>query len=369
MNGAPWGGSEELWYRTALLAARAGHEVACAVYAWEERRPRLEALRAAGVRVFLLPNGGCGKRTLLDRLRFETATKLLRRAALSSIPFESFDYAVLNQGGWQDLAASEWSAVRARLRRYAILFHNYGDGMSIGRRRWERLAEWMTGAAVNLFASERIRTELEARLWRILPNASVLVNPISFPPPERPVPLPDGPPWRFAVFAALDVHRKAQDALVEAFARPEWRGRSFELSLFGAGPDESLVAALVHRHGLSGRIRLEGHTDRVREAMAATHVVLQLTRVDAMPLSVMEAMAVGRPVAVALVGDMPAWVNHGENGWIAAEATPVAIASTLEEVWASREAWAAMGERAHGVFHERHRLPAEQLLLERLLAP
>jgi glycosyltransferase involved in cell wall biosynthesis len=367
MNGAPWGGSEELWYRSALRAARDRHRIGCVVYGWVERRPRLDALRAAGAHVFELPNAGRAKRTLADVLRFEAWTKLRRRAALASVPFEAYDYAVLSQGGWQDLAASEWDRVRHRLRRYAIVFHNYDDAMSISGRRLDRLAAWMAGASVNLFAADAIREMLERKLGRAVPNPSVVHNPVAFVPPERPLPLPPGPPWRFAVLAALDVRRKAQDALLRVLAGPRWKDRDFELSLFGAGPDEALLLRLVAQHGLAGRVRLEGHTPDVLGAIAGAHVVLQLTRIDAMPISVVEAMAVGRPVAVTRVGDMPAWVRPGENGWIAADASPEAIAAALEDVWASRDRWAAMGARSHELFRSRYPVTSERRLLDTVL--
>lgn len=367
MNGASWGGSEELWYRTAVRAARDGHEVGCVVYAWDERRSRLDTLRAAGVRVFELPNDGHAKRSLVEKLRFEGWTRLRRRAALASVPFEAYDCAVLSQGGWQDLAASEWAAVRCRLRRYAILFHNYDGAMSISGRRLDRLVAWMAGASANLFAADAIRETLERRLGRAVPNPSVLHNPVAFVPPERPIPLPPGPPWRFAVLAALDVQRKAQDVLVRVLAGPDWKDREVELSLYGAGRDERLLLRLIAQHGLSGRARLEGHTSDVLGAIAGAHVILQLTRIDAMPISVVEAMAVGRPVAVTRVGDMPAWVRPGENGWIADDASPEAIAATLEQVWASRAQWGAMGARSHGLFRQRYAVPSERRLLDTVL--
>ncbi len=367
MNGSPWGGSEELWYRAALQAAKEGHDVGCAVYEWDERRARLDALRTAGARVFELPNEGRGKRTLAEKLRFEVATKLRRRVALASFPVERYDCAVLNQGGWQDIVAAEWGGVRRRLRRYVLLFHNYNDELSITRRRAERLAAWIEGAAANLFAADRIRVKLEEKLGRAISNGRVLLNPVGFVPPEQPLPLPPGPPWRFAVLAALEVGRKAQDVLVRALARPEWRERNFELSLYGEGPDEERLAGLIRECGLAGRVRLEGHTTDVLGVLRRAHVVLQLTRIDAMPISVVEALAVGRPVAVTPVGDMPGWVRPGENGWVAEGVTQAAIAAALEDVWASRSAWAAMGERSHRVFRGRCSVPPEKLLLDAVL--
>lgn len=368
MNGTAWGGSEELWYRTALELAREGHEVGCAMYAWRDRNPRFDALRAAGARVHELPNAGHRKRNLLETAVFELSTRLRRRAALAALPFERYDCTILNQGGWQDLAQAEWTAVRRRLGRYVILSHNYEDELRISPRRAKRLTAWVEGASSNLFAAEIIRLKIEERFGLSLSNGGVLLNPIAFPAPERPTPLPPGPPWRFAVLAALDVRRKAQDALLEALSGPRWRERDFELSLYGSGPDEALLAAAIRDRGLAGKVRLCGHVSDVQGALRGSHVVLHMTRVDAMPIAVVEAMAMGRPVAVSRLGDMPAWIRPGENGWVAPAATPGAVAETLEEVWASRGQWAALGERAHRVFRARSPIPAERRLLGDLLA-
>ena len=37
MNGAAWGGSEELWFQTALYAANNGYKVGCAFYEWPQK--------------------------------------------------------------------------------------------------------------------------------------------------------------------------------------------------------------------------------------------------------------------------------------------------------------------------------------------
>lgn len=49
MDGIPWGGSEELWSRTALLALQEGHQVFVSVYDWDRKlHPRLLELQDNG---------------------------------------------------------------------------------------------------------------------------------------------------------------------------------------------------------------------------------------------------------------------------------------------------------------------------------
>src|SRR5580692_6903749 len=53
MDGSPWGGSEELWARTALILAKEGMRVAASVHGWSPPHDRIVKLTEAGVDVRL----------------------------------------------------------------------------------------------------------------------------------------------------------------------------------------------------------------------------------------------------------------------------------------------------------------------------
>lgn len=55
LEAAPWGGSEELWSRTALRLLAAGAYVAVSVPDWSPEPPPIARLRAAGAEVFKRP--------------------------------------------------------------------------------------------------------------------------------------------------------------------------------------------------------------------------------------------------------------------------------------------------------------------------
>ena len=154
------------------------------------------------------------------------------------------------------------------------------------------------------------------------------------------------------MLAALDVKRKAQDILVQAFSDEKWKQRNWELHLYGTGPDHIQLENLILTHKLQDKVFLKGFTADVRQALTTAHFVLQVTHKDAMPISVMEAMAMGRPVIVSNTGDMPEWIEDGETGWIVNKIERESIAEILELAWIHKNKWEVMGEKAFQIFQK-----------------
>ncbi|HVF98116.1 MAG TPA: hypothetical protein VM871_12375, partial [Flavisolibacter sp.] len=123
MNGAPWGGSEELWYRTALRAANQGYRVGCAFYEWDEKKEKTEALQKAGCRVYLLPNKGRRKANLAERIQYKLSKWQLKRI-IPSIPFQDYELVVVNLGGLE-IYTPAWRDALRYLPAYVLLFHSY----------------------------------------------------------------------------------------------------------------------------------------------------------------------------------------------------------------------------------------------------
>ena len=365
MNGAAWGGSEELWYRTALYAAAKGEKVGCAFYAWNEKEEKTGALRKAGCRVYLLPNKGREKRNLAERLRYKISKWQAKQVA-ASIPFRDYDLVVVNLGGFE-IYTDTWKNLFRNFPAYVLLFHNYDEGAVFKPVKAERLRRWISGAAVNLFAARRIKETLEDKLNLTVTNGDVFINPITIQPPATPTPYPAlEEPFRLVMLAELDVSRKAQDNLLRALASAKWKARSWKLFLYGKGNDQALLRQLIEKFDLAGKVELKGFAKNVQEVLQQAHLVLQITHRDAMPLAVMEAMAMARPVVVSKVGDMPFWVEEGRNGWIARDASIEEIDATLEKAWQQREAWPAAGEQSFILFREKFPASPEERLLRQL---
>ncbi len=346
MNGSAWGGSEELWYQAALTTARKGYTTAVCCFDWKKKSGRIKELEKAGCRLFLLP----GKKKIKPQ---SILGKTRLRKALAKVPFEEYDKVIVSQGGWKDVAHAPFSKLYLRLKDYTLIYHNYNVDAKFHSRRSKLMKEWVERASKNLGDTLKIFQVLEQAYSLCIPNQEKLFNPLTFDPPATATAYPPTEAkYIFSVFAALDTERKAQDILLRALVLDDWRNRNIELHLYGEGKDKELLQEMITELQLHPIATLKGNATDYREAIKQTHLVLQITHIDAMPITVMDSLAMARPLVVSNVGDMPSWINENENGWITDAVTVESIGETLAKAWASRDNWPAMGERSFTIFQK-----------------
>ena len=366
MNGASWGGSEEIWYKVALYASQKGWNVGCAAYDWEEKQEKFNTLRKSGCIIYPIPNKGRKKRNLIERLRYKL-TKIQQRKYCKTLPFNQYDIVIVNLGGFE-VYSKQWRFFYKNLKKYALVYHNYDEQKELRGYKAIALKEWISRAHNNLFVAGRIKIVLEKQLQISIHKACIIINPITFLPPTVITPFPPlhKGSYIFVVMAALDTSRKAQDNLIEALSFPKWKERDWMLYLFGEGGDEHKLQILIDRTQTGDKIFLKGHTEDVKAALQNAHLVLQMTHRDAMPISVVEGMAMSRPIVASNIGDMPIWVEQNVNGWISKNASPEEIDKTLEMAWDKREQWEEMGKASFNIFKEKYPDSPEEYFLEQL---
>jgi glycosyltransferase involved in cell wall biosynthesis len=270
--------------------------------------------------------------------------------------------------GYLEVIDHYWKGFFRHVKNYSLLFHVHNEKEGIKASRKPILRKWITNAQHNLFASMRIRDFLEKNLVIEVPRADTLINPLTFDAPASPTPYPPLKEGRFlfVMLATLEVRRKAQDHLINVLSLAKWKEREWCLYLYGGGEDKQKLQALIEEKQLDGRVVLKGHTKNVKDALAEAHLLLQMTHIDAMPLAVIEAMSMAKPLAVSDVGDMPKWVIEDENGWISQNASEEKIDATLEKAWQNRQRWEERGTASFRLFQEKFPPIPEKYLLEQL---
>jgi glycosyltransferase involved in cell wall biosynthesis len=84
----------------------------------------------------------------------------------------------------------------------------------------------------------------------------------------------------------------------------------------GAGPEREKVLALIQKYRLEERIYAPGFLDDVVPVMRATHIVVLPSRIDGMPLAVLEAQSLGKPVVASKVWSLCEMVEHEKSGFL-----------------------------------------------------
>ena len=128
-------------------------------------------------------------------------------------------------------------------------------------------------------------------------------------------------------------------------ARPEWRGRPIELNLFGEGPYEQSLRHLCRMLELNN-VHFRGHVNDVQAIWEQNHLLIQPSRYEGVPITVMEAMFCGRPAVVTDVGRTAELCVDNETGFIASAPTISLLADALERAWNRRGDWQRMGQAA-----------------------
>ena len=366
MNGGAWGGSEELWFQTALYAAKQGYKTGCAFYDWPQKNERIERLKVAGCQIYLFSNKGREKRTFGERLQHKI-TKRKVKTFSRSLPVSEYNITVINLG-YLEIVSHYWKHFQQYVKNYVLLFHVHSDDDPVKEKQKPLLKKWVSEARHNLFASERTIDFFERQLAMKIPNADILINPITFKAPATPTPYPPlvSGNYLFIMLATMDVRRKAQDNLIKALSSTKWKGRNWQLYLYGSGESGKKLQELITETGLSEKVFLKGHTGNVMGALEPAHLLLQITHIDAMPLAVIEALAMAKPLVVSDIGDMPKWISEDVNGWISENASVELIDATLEKAWMSRERWKEMGKASFQLFKEKFPDSPERHFLEQI---
>jgi len=138
---------------------------------------------------------------------------------------------------------------------------------------------------------------------------------------------------------------KGQVLLVEAVALLAPAGIRAEIVFVGDGPARQEIEQRAAALGVSDRVRLVGwqSSAEVREWISGSLALVLPSFAEGIPVVLMEAMALKRPVVSTYVGGIPELVRDGESGWLVPAGSAEALASAI------RELLAAPAERLEGM--------------------
>jgi glycosyltransferase involved in cell wall biosynthesis len=132
--------------------------------------------------------------------------------------------------------------------------------------------------------------------------------------------------------AARLVPQKGLAYLIEAAARLARKSKAFELRIAGTGSQLESLERLAQSLGLSDSVRFLGHITDMSEFYRAIDVFVLPSLFEGLPLVVLEAMAMSKPIVATRVAGTPEVVRDGVDGFLVPPADAPALGDALERL-------------------------------------
>lgn len=156
--------------------------------------------------------------------------------------------------------------------------------------------------------------------------------------------IPAGAPLAGTVGRINEVKR--QDLLIRAFAALRPAQPDAHLLLVGDGPQMGELRNLTADLGLEGVVHFAGYQSRPAPFLKAMDAFAVTSRIEGLPLSILEAWAAGAPVVASRVGGIPEVVEDGRTGLLFDFGDQPALVNHLSRLLADRPFAAGLADAA-----------------------
>jgi colanic acid/amylovoran biosynthesis glycosyltransferase len=171
---------------------------------------------------------------------------------------------------------------------------------------------------------------------------------------------------RFVCVGRLS-EQKGQLVLVAAARRLHEQGHDFEVVLVGDGHMRGELENAIRGARLERHITITGSVsgERVRAEISSARAVVLPSFAEGLPVVLMEAMALSRPVIATYIAGIPELVQDGRNGWLVPAGDEVALAEAMREaLTAPVDKLMRMGAAGRVLVLQRHDVVAEATKLK-----
>ena len=182
--------------------------------------------------------------------------------------------------------------------------------------------------AVSSYGMSQLRRLVAPQFWNRIKIVRCGVEESFYAGVAKP---PNGAP-RFVSVGRL-CEQKGQLTLIEAAAKLKERGHDFSITLVGDGEMRSILEKMAASLNVRDRIVFAGWKSpaEVRAEIEGARVFVLPSYAEGLPVSIMEAFCLERPVISTYVAGIPELVIPGENGWLAPAGDAEALAQAMAE--------------------------------------
>jgi glycosyltransferase involved in cell wall biosynthesis len=337
-----WGGSEELWYLSALEFVESGYEVHVLVYDFGYLNDKLKNLKSKGVQIH--------KKSRKDKLFY----RLLLKFGLFNWwlnPYKVLktinpDIIVITDGATY-YTSDDNNLSKILIKYFPQKYNIICQGNSqyhIPKNRINAI-ELFTKAGKVFFVSDRNKEECFHQLAFNLENSLVIQNPINIEI-KNIAPLPVINDFiHIALIGRLEIAEKGQDVIIKMLSKEFWKKSNCRFHIFGTGKDESYLKKLIQYYGVEELVKIEGVKD-ITKIWKECQVLLLPSLIEGTSLSMLEALCLGRICIVSNVGGASEWIEDGLNGFLVAWPTEELIEQKLKIALNEENNWNQISKNA-----------------------
>lgn len=346
MAGNQWGGSEELWVKSAHYAITCRHEVIFSVYDWGKLHPKLKALKDQGARCNLRKLGLPGD-SITKRITRKLIEICFSNAEIRRLRHYKPDVIFISQGTvYECILPSVLDLVNATKARLFIITQANTEYNMVPFSRYQLGKELFAIAEKLYFVSERNKLVAERQFAIKLPNSEVLSNPANLSSCEElswPI---ESETIKFAMVGRLDAMVKGGGVLLQILSGNQWQSRNWTLNFYGKGKDERYLRELTKLYQLQEKVSFNGFVSDIKDIWKENHILLMPSTHEGTPLALIEAMLSARPAVVSDVGGNAEVVEDSVSGFVAEAPSVYSFGKALERMWEQKNCLSQMGKQA-----------------------
>lgn len=350
-----WGGSEELWAKSlAVLMANGLSNATIYKNHFNESHPQFVRLKNDGVQLKALDPAFRGFGKLKYRLG-DILSRLSDKMGISDYQWnrqvhllytylkaDRPDLVLISQGINFDGLAFANQCLKLQIP-YIIVCHKAVDFFWPAPNDRAYFRETLLKAKKCLFVSEHNKRLTEEQFGTKLENSAIVFNPVKTE--VSPLPYPSVTTgYRLACVGRLFVIDKGQDMLIRVLSAKKWQQRPISVTFIGKGPDQEALEEMSTLLDVQN-VSFAGFKGSLKEIWSEYHALVLPSRSEGLPLTIIEAMSLGRTVIATNAGGNREIVQHQLTGFVG-EANDADLDKVMEMAWDKREDWENMGKRA-----------------------
>jgi glycosyltransferase involved in cell wall biosynthesis len=339
----PWGGSEELWSKTARHI-NASHNVSVLVKRWHPEPKPIEKLKAQGVKVYY--KYVQKKQSLKNRLLHKVFKVPYQKTHhLDQDDIEKTDLVVITLGNHLDFQLYYYTDyLQEHNIPYVLVLQLVTDLRGILDSDINKFRESYLKAIKLYFLSKDNIDKAEMLFSEDFKNKELINNPFKFNAIYLPLQIKESTTYYLGCVAALNSLHKGLDVFLKVLSSKKWKDRPLNINLYGNGPNKEQIIRLIDLFGLNEKVSLVGYVSNKTDIWKHNIGLILPSRMEGQSLAMLEAMSYGRMVISTKVGDAERLVKHNETGFLIDAPTLELIDEALEQAWGRREDWIEMGK-------------------------